>query len=445
MIRFALCLTLAAAFAPALAQETLVRRTTLVVHDIDASIEFYRDILDFEVWLDRPGRVDDRSLPSSAGRGEPSRFVIMKGPHPWIGMIGLLQYGETRPLPSVRERVQPGDAILMLETKDLKAIYGRMQAAGTPLLRELETTEVTGADGRRWTASFVFAYDPDGHLIELNQPRADAADGERRSEAVVRRRFVDNRWGQLHLRIATPPRGAVSEPPLVLFHQTPLSGRMFEHVIDELARNREVYAIDTPGYGESDPPPEPPSIEEYAAAIGDFLETLPTAYDVMGYHTGVLIAAELAKTRPERVRRAVLVAIPLFDDERRRNFEPSRDNMREDGSHLLDLWESTMRVRPDGQSVERAAEIVAEKQRAGARSGWAGPAIFAYDTRRALEAIRQPVLVLRPRDGLYENTREAFELLADATLTDYDDLGYGFFDSDPSRIADDVDRFLSED
>ncbi|MEO0996554.1 MAG: VOC family protein, partial [Pseudomonadota bacterium] len=59
----------------------------------------------------------------------------------------------------------------MLETRDLDGIYRRMRDAGTPILREPATTEVTGADGTRWTATFLFAFDPDGHLLEINERR----------------------------------------------------------------------------------------------------------------------------------------------------------------------------------------------------------------------------------------------------------------------------------
>ena len=148
-----------------------MRRTTLLVHDMDASVRFYRDILGFSVWYESEGKRSENSLPFDEPVGAASRFTIMRGRDPWIGMIGLLQYGEARELPAVPAELAPGDVVLMLETRDIDGIYQRMLAAGTPILREPETTEVTGADGKSWTASFVFAFDPDGHLLELNERR----------------------------------------------------------------------------------------------------------------------------------------------------------------------------------------------------------------------------------------------------------------------------------
>lgn len=270
----------------------------------------------------------------------------------------------------------------------------------------------------------------------LSSVTLEAADDD------IRRFYADNRYGQLHVHHASPQDGRRVRPPLVLFHQTPLSGRVFEDLLPKLAIGRDVYAVDTPGYGESDPPPAPATIEQYAAAIADWLQTLPVSVDVMGYHTGVLLATELAATRPQQVRRVVLVSVPLFDEERRRAYEPERTAFEEDGTHLLDMWRSTMSVRPEGQSLEQVARIVAEKQRAGSRAWWAGPAIFAYDTAAALRQVRQPTLVLRPGDGLYENSGEAARLLSDAAVVDRPAWGFGLFDVHAMQVADIVLEFL---
>lgn len=416
------------------AQETVLRRATLIVHDIDRSIEFYSQILDFEVWLDLPGTVTERSLPSSAKLGDPSRFVIMKGKHPWIGMIGLLQYGPSQPVPAPPAKLTPSDVVLMLETENLTTIYQRMKAAGTPMLRELESSTVTGADGHSWEASFVFAYDPDGHLLELNQRSTAAAETASTGSGVpeIRRRYVDYRYGQLHLREVIPAKRIISQPPLLLFHQTPLSSRMFEAILPELAKDRIVYALDTPGYGESSAPPEPLTIEQYAAAVTDFVTTIPTQVDVMGYHTGVLLAMELANTLPDKVRKAVLVAVPLFSEARRQSYTANKDVISEDGSHLQSMWDSSMQARPPGQSLERAAQMVAEKQRAGRRSWWAGPAIFGYDTAASLQRLQQPLLVIRPKDGLWDNTGRALDLVEGEQVIAYPDLAYGFSTRTPS-------------
>lgn len=254
------------------------------------------------------------------------------------------------------------------------------------------------------------------------------------SEAETRRAYVDSRFGQLHLHHAAP-MGEPTAPALILLHQTPLSGRMYSEVLPCLAQGRNVYALDTPGYGESDPPPAPADIEAYAAAIADFLASLQGPVDLLGYHTGVLIATELAVSDPQKVRALVLVAVPLLSDEQRAAYRPEPTAFAEDGSHLLEMWRSSWRVRPPGQSIEQVARIVAEKQRAGERTWWAGPAIYGYPLAETLPRLGQPVLMIRPADALWDHTARAAALTPHATLVDRDDWQYGFFDAAPHEFS----------
>jgi pimeloyl-ACP methyl ester carboxylesterase/catechol 2,3-dioxygenase-like lactoylglutathione lyase family enzyme len=429
--------SVAGASAPA-AEPPVVRRTTLVVHDLDASIRFYRDVLGYAVWLRNDGKVSAESLPSDAAVGAASRFAIMKGRHPWLGMVGLLQYGDARPVPPPPAKLGPGDAILMLEVQDLEAIHARMKAAGTPILRPPRTTEVTGAGGAKWTATFLFAWDPDGHLLEINQRHGEARAPDPSAIAPgveSRRAFADTRWGQMHVRRASPTAATDVHPPLVLLHMSPLSGRMFDAVQPRLATDRVVYAPDTPGYGDSDAPSTQPSVEEYADVLGAWLAGLGEPVDLLGYHTGAAIAVEIARRFPDRVRRLVLVSVPVFPEEtkaRLRSAPPAA--LREDGGHLLEMWQSTMRVRAAGQSLEQVARTVADKQ-APAHSEWAIRALVDYPLTERLAGVTQPTLIVRPKDSLGDGTAQAAKLVTRATLVQRPEWGYGLFDAAPAEVA----------
>ncbi len=444
----------------------MVRRTTLIVNDIDASIRFYRDVLGFELWLENRGKVTASSLPNEAPLGAPSRFAIMKGRHPWIGMVGLLQYGEPRALPPPPKALRPGDSVLMIETQDLAAIYARMQRARTPINKAPETSEVTSNGGRRWEATFLFAFDPDGHMLEINQRgperapavanAAGAAAAAAPSAATagsapvtagaapavrVQRAFFDGRFGQIHYRRASPQQAGGMRPPVVLLHQSPLSGRMFSELLPQLGTDRVVYAPDTPGYGESDAPPRVPTLGDYADALHDFIADLKEPVDLVGYHTGAMIAAEIAARYPQDIRKLVLISVPVFSAERRAQLV-STTVQAEDGSSLLTEWKSTMGVRPAGQSVEQAARIVAEKQRAGLKAGWAMAALSGYEPEPRLRSIPRPTLIIRPRDGLWDAGAVAAALIPGAELQDAPEYGFGLFDAFPVEIASRVRRFL---
>lgn len=67
---------------------------------------------------------------------------------------------------------------------------------------------------------------------------------------------------------------AGSGPPLVLIHGLASSRRCWDLVVDDLARDFTVYAVDLPGHGDSDPIPgqaETPATE-MARAVGAFLD-----------------------------------------------------------------------------------------------------------------------------------------------------------------------------
>jgi poly(3-hydroxyoctanoate) depolymerase len=79
----------------------------------------------------------------------------------------------------------------------------------------------------------------------------------------------------------------------------------FERVLDE----REVIALDAPGTGLSERPRCPIRMRGLAAVVAGVLDALGVARaDVLGYSFGGLLAQELARRGPERVRRLVLCA-----------------------------------------------------------------------------------------------------------------------------------------
>lgn len=263
--------------------------------------------------------------------------------------------------------------------------------------------------------------------------------------AGIRRAYLSSRFGQLHARVAEPPRRS-SAPPLVLLHQTPLSGRMFERIVPHLARRRRVIAIDTPGYGESDRPAERPPLAGYGDAILAALAgRYGRRYDLLGYHTGAAIAADLA-ARSAAVRRLVLVSVPLFDEARRTQllteFAAPAEPYSTDGSHLLPLWTGTMRVRPAGQTTDDAARLVAEKLRPGRFREWALQSALEADLAEILPSIAQPTLVLAPHDGLQAPSAAAAAMVKRAALIDLPDMAYGLFDAQPRALAERIMNFL---
>jgi pimeloyl-ACP methyl ester carboxylesterase len=126
----------------------------------------------------------------------------------------------------------------------------------------------------------------------------------------TRRAYFDCRFGQLHVRTAFPTTGGFDEQvTLFCLHADQSSSRAFSRFLPEIADVRSVYAPDLPGLGESDPSPSS-SVSEAAGATSDLADDLRLRQiDVLGVHTGALVALHLAAARAELVRRLVLVGV----------------------------------------------------------------------------------------------------------------------------------------
>ncbi|MBS0421628.1 MAG: alpha/beta fold hydrolase [Proteobacteria bacterium] len=264
------------------------------------------------------------------------------------------------------------------------------------------------------------------------------------AEPRVRRGYFECRFGQLHVHNAIPPGGGFEEgTPLLCLHQATGSGRVFERFLSLAGRDRSVYAPDLSGFGESDPPSSRPSIADYAAVVGDFLDTMRfRQIDVLGYQTGTLVAAEMAIARPKQIRRVVMVSVPVLNDAERDAFRRGSWLPSEDGSHLMTEWKRTLESYGPGVSLEVRARAFAEKLKSGVHTSWALAAAQQYASRERLALVTQSALVLRPKDDFWEASLRARELLPKARFVDLAEQGNGLFEVAPEVVAEVSREFL---
>jgi pimeloyl-ACP methyl ester carboxylesterase len=263
----------------------------------------------------------------------------------------------------------------------------------------------------------------------------------------VRRGYFECRYGQLHVHNAIPPGGGFEEgTPLLCLHKSPLTGAVFGRFMLVGGRDRSVYAPDLPGFGDSDAPGSRPGIADYAAAIGDFLDTMRFRHiDVLGCTLGGLIAAELAITRPTQIRRVVLASVPALNETEReglRRQSTATASAVPDAAHLTAEWRRLV----EGYGVHASAEVLlrayADKLRNGVPAALAAAATLQYPVRERLSLITQQVLVLRPRDELWDSTPRVRELLPRARFVDLPEQGAGMFELAPGLVADTIREFL---
>ena len=272
-----------------------------------------------------------------------------------------------------------------------------------------------------------------------------SGDGGAPAAGSTARTFVDGATGQIHLRRAAPEK--TSAPPLVMFHMSPNSGRIYEALVDEMGRDRTAIAIDTPGFGESDAPDRPPEIEDYARTIAGVIESLGLGpVDVMGYHTGSMTAVELAHQYPHLVRRVVMTSAPLYtpeeQDVRRARNKP--EAYAEDGSHLVERWRFGRTFYGDDVPLAVYARNYAEGGRGGPRAYWGHKAAFNHPLAERLAGISHPTLVLRPHDDLVEQTARAADLLKNGRVHDMPGFTHGMLDTRTEEIASLLRAFLAK-
>lgn len=210
-----------------------------------------------------------------------------------------------------------------------------------------------------------------------------------------RRGYVDGPFGQLHYA----EQGA--GPAIVLVHMAGFNHVQFAKAMPLLAdAGRRAVAIDLPGFGMSDPPPAPPSVADYAAAVLAVVDALGLESVVMvGSHLGAQVASEVAVTRPEAVEKLVLVGpLPTTPEERAANqaqVEAEKNaTIDADGRHLVEMWRFVLEFFQGWTDVEAVQRLVVSQLSAGARNWYGHNAVFAYDHAATLARQGQPCLVL---------------------------------------------------
>lgn len=228
------------------------------------------------------------------------------------------------------------------------------------------------------------------------------------------RRYVDTRWGQIHVRDTETPG-----PAIVLLHESPLSSAVYEPVLPDLSGTLRGVAPDTPGYGASDGPSDQAEIHDYAAILLEAIDALGLQrFAVAGVHTGASLAIQLAVQAPERVTHAILSGVPLFDPEvRQRYLDTWAPPMAvaADGSHLTWSWERYERIWGGPPELLHLGATTLLGNLAGYHHAY--QAAFRYDPEPDLAAVACPVLLYTAaQDLLIEADNIAVERFPDARL-----------------------------
>ena len=151
----------------------ILKRTTFIVTDAEASAAFYRQVFGWSVWYDNIVRADHRFPPSGAADKAEVRLIILEAKDPKVGKLGLLEYLEPpfdTARPAGRSKVRMGEPILVIETEDVDGVYTRAVAAGANVVTQPVDWQVPSPDGEsRIRLRTVSLFDPNGIYVEVSE------------------------------------------------------------------------------------------------------------------------------------------------------------------------------------------------------------------------------------------------------------------------------------
>jgi len=147
----------------------IIKRTTLIVRDMAASVRWYEHVLGMSVWLDTEYVLSGEGI-AAGNPGDRTHLVILKAEDDKIGMIGLLQWLDPPlPAPEIDYSVGFGAPVFVVETSDAGGLARRAEELGTRIKTRERLFTVTGAGGQIRHLKGTVLYDPDGHIFECNQ------------------------------------------------------------------------------------------------------------------------------------------------------------------------------------------------------------------------------------------------------------------------------------
>lgn len=156
-----------------------LRRTTLVVHDMDASLAFYRDAIGMKVIYDNMLRSPEDAKTNEEAESA-THLVFLRANDDFVGILGLMESEKpARPAyDAMPDPFRPGSIVLLFNTDDLDAKFERAsKAPKVKVIRPPTHRTYPSYDGKsRIPVLSSILVDPDGHVVELNDLLIDPSE-----------------------------------------------------------------------------------------------------------------------------------------------------------------------------------------------------------------------------------------------------------------------------
>ena len=149
---------------------TPLKRTAIIVRDMERSLRFYRDVLGMNVWLDGEAGAELPALYQLLGMPPcRTRWIILQSEDVAWGMVGLFELTDPAPDDDTHrnvDRVNRGESCLVFHTPDVDRVHDGAKAMGLTVLCPPTRLEIKahGVVSREMTLR-----DPNGVLVNFIQ------------------------------------------------------------------------------------------------------------------------------------------------------------------------------------------------------------------------------------------------------------------------------------
>jgi pimeloyl-ACP methyl ester carboxylesterase len=233
-----------------------------------------------------------------------------------------------------------------------------------------------------------------------------------------------------------------SGPAVLVLHGWGANIEAVHPIVAGLGAVGRVYALDLPGFGETQPPPKPWGVEDYQAFVASFMDALAIERPVIvGHSNGGRIAIRMACTEPTRASKLVLVDSAGIRPKRTFRWY-RRVGMAKLGKYAARfLGAPGERLRTLLVGRVASADYLA----AGAMQPTLVRLVNA-DLRPYMPGIEVPTLLVWGADDAdtpLSDGREMERLIPDSGLVVLEDAGHYSYLDQPSRFAVIVSHFIS--
>jgi pimeloyl-ACP methyl ester carboxylesterase len=254
------------------------------------------------------------------------------------------------------------------------------------------------------------------------------------------------RIGSLQVRYVRrrAPGAAPGDLPIVVLHGWGAHIEAVAPVLAALDGASDLLALDLPGFGESEPPPEAWGVDAYADFMLAFLDELdvPRAH-LVGHSHGGRVSIAIAADHPERVGRLLLVDSAGLRPKRGLRYR------RRVAVAKLGRVAATLGGPPGRRLQERLRARVASRDYLEASEAMRGTfrAVIAADLSDRLPRIAAPTLLVwgdRDEDTPLWMAHRMEELIPDAGLVVLEGAGHYSYADSPGQFGAVARRFLLE-